>query len=104
MERITARDGATIVVHPTGSGPGIVVVHGGGVTIGSYRQLARKLADRFTVHLYNRRGREDAAPRSEPYTVDQDIDDLAAVLEHTGARNVIGHSSGGFIALRAALK
>ncbi|SEG48880.1 Pimeloyl-ACP methyl ester carboxylesterase [Thermomonospora echinospora] len=104
MEPITARDGASIALHSTGSGPGIVVVHGGGVTIGVYRRLAAALADRFTVHLYNRRGRADAPPRSEPYTFEQDIDDLAVVLEHTGARNVIGHSSGGFIALQAALR
>jgi pimeloyl-ACP methyl ester carboxylesterase len=104
MERITARDGALIVLHSTGTGPGIVVVHGGGVTIDVYRRLAAALADRFTVHLYNRRGRADAAPRSEPYTIDQDIDDLAAVLEHTGAGNVIGHSSGGLIAFQAALR
>jgi pimeloyl-ACP methyl ester carboxylesterase len=104
MERITARDGAGIVLHSTGTGPGIVVVHGGGVTIEVYRRLATRLADQFTVHLYNRRGRADAAPRREPYTVEQEIDDLGAVLEHTGARNVIGHSSGGFIALRAALR
>ena len=102
MERITAPDGATVALHSTGSGPGIVVVHGGGVTIDLYRRLAAALADRFTVHLYNRRGRADAPPRSEPYTFDQDIDDLAAVLEHTGAENVLGHSSGGFIALEAA--
>ncbi|MEH1167706.1 alpha/beta fold hydrolase [Micromonospora sp. CPCC 205539] len=104
MEQIRARDGATIVLHSTGAGPGIVVVHGGGVTIDMYRRLAAALADRFTVHLYNRRGRADAPPRSEPYTFDQDIDDLAAVLEHTGCGNVIGHSSGGFIALEAALR
>ncbi|MGC5017081.1 alpha/beta fold hydrolase [Micromonospora sp. DT47] len=104
MERITASDGATIVLHSTGSGPGIVVVHGGGVTIDVYRRLAAALADRFTVHLYNRRGRADAPPRSEPYTFEQDIDDLALVLEHTGAGNVIGHSSGGFIVLQAALR
>jgi pimeloyl-ACP methyl ester carboxylesterase len=91
-------------MHSTGSGPGIVVVHGGGVTIGIYRRLAGRLSDRFTVHLYNRRGRGDAAPRREPYSIEQDIDDLAVVLEHTGAHNVIGHSSGGFIALRAALR
>ncbi|HTF10642.1 MAG TPA: alpha/beta fold hydrolase [Asanoa sp.] len=104
MERITARDGATIVLHSTGAGPGIVVVHGGGVNISTYRRLAAALADRFTVHLYNRRGRSDAPPRTLPYTFDEDIDDLAAVLGHTGAGNVIGHSSGGFIALTAALR
>ncbi|MET8043838.1 alpha/beta hydrolase [Micromonospora sp. NPDC005215] len=104
MEQVRAQDGATIVLHSTGSGPGIVVVHGGGVTIDVYRRLARALADRFTVHLYNRRGRADAPPRSSPYTVDQEIDDLAAVLEHTGSDNVIGHSGGGFLALEAALR
>ncbi|RLP85673.1 alpha/beta fold hydrolase [Micromonospora sp. BL4] len=104
MERITARDGASIVLHSTGTGPGVVVVHGGGVTIDVYRRLATALADRFTVHLYNRRGRGDAPARSEPYTFEQDIDDLAVVLEHTGSGNVIGHSSGGFIALQAALR
>ncbi|WP_433318785.1 alpha/beta fold hydrolase [Micromonospora sp. CA-269861] len=104
MEQVRARDGATIVLHSTGAGPGIVVVHGGGVTIDIYRRLATALADRFTVHLYNRRGRADAPPRPMPYTVDQEIDDLAAVLEHTGSGDVIGHSGGGFLALHAALR
>jgi pimeloyl-ACP methyl ester carboxylesterase len=104
MARIRARDGEYITVHSTGDGAGIVVVHGGGVTIDVYRRLAAALGDRFTVHLYNRRGRADAPPRSRPYTPDEDIADLAAVLEHTGATNVIGHSAGGFIALQAALR
>ncbi|BBH69901.1 hypothetical protein ACTI_65860 [Actinoplanes sp. OR16] len=99
-----APDGAEIVLHSLGDGPGIVVVHGGGVTIDVYRRMAIRLADRFTVHLYNRRGRADAAARAEPYDGEQDLDDLAAVLAHTGAGNVIGHSAGGFIALRAAAR
>lgn len=104
MERVRTRDGASIVLHSTGDGPGLVVVHGGGVTVDVYRRFAARLANRFTVHLFNRRGRADAPPRSLPYTIDQDIDDLAAVLEHTGARNVIGHSGGALIALKAALR
>ncbi|MDG4823460.1 alpha/beta fold hydrolase [Asanoa sp. WMMD1127] len=99
MERVN-----DIAVHSMGVGPGIVVVHGGGVTIDVYRRFATALADRFTVHLYNRRGRADAPPRLLPYTFEQEIDDLAAILAHTGATNVIGHSSGGFIALSAALR
>ncbi|GGR94378.1 hypothetical protein GCM10010169_43640 [Micromonospora fulviviridis] len=104
MQRITAPDGAGIVLHSTGSGPDLVVVHGGGVTIHEYRLLAALIADRFTVHLYNRRGRADAAPRREPYTVEQEIEDLGAVLAHTGARRAIGHSYGAFVVLRAALR
>ncbi|WJK39963.1 alpha/beta hydrolase [Solwaraspora sp. WMMA2056] len=95
-----AADGAEIVLDSTGTGPGIVVVHGGGVTIEMYRRLA----SRFTMHLYNRRGRADAAARAEPYDGEQDIGDLATLLTHTGACNVIGHSGGGFIALRAAAR
>ncbi|WP_230858492.1 alpha/beta fold hydrolase [Actinoplanes aureus] len=102
VQRVPAADGAEIVLHSIGTGPGIIVVHGGGVTIEMYRRLAIRLADRFAVHLYNRRGRADAAARAEPYDGEQDIDDLATLLAHTGARNVIGHSGGGFIALRAA--
>ena len=104
MDQVRADDGASIRVHSTGSGPGVVVVHGGGVTIDAYAGLAQRLADRFTVHRYNRRGRADAAPRTEPYSVEEDVADLAAVLGHTGARHVIGHSSGGFIALEGAVR
>ncbi|MEV4416446.1 alpha/beta hydrolase [Catellatospora sp. NPDC049609] len=104
MERITAPDGASLVLHSTGTGPGVVLVHGGGVTIDVYRRLITRLADRFTVHAYNRRGRQDAPARREPYSVEHEVDDLGALLAHTGARNVIGHSYGGFVALRAALR
>jgi len=103
-QRVPAADGAEIVLHSVGTGPGIVVVHGGGVTIEIYRRPAVRLAGRFTVHLYNRRGRADAAARAEPYDGEQDLDDLATLLAHTGARNVLGHSGGGFIALRAAAR
>ncbi|RKN22385.1 alpha/beta fold hydrolase [Micromonospora musae] len=103
MERVIAPDGEKIVLHSTGTGPDVVIVHGGGVTVEPYRRLAAALAERCTVHLYNRRGRADAPARREPYSVEQEIEDLGAVLAQTRARAVVGHSSGGFIALRAAL-
>jgi pimeloyl-ACP methyl ester carboxylesterase len=79
-----------------GSGPGIVVVHGSIVTSRVYVRLARALSSEYTIHLYDRRV-------SSTYTVKGDIADLAGVLERTGARNIFGHSMGGFVALRAAL-
>ncbi|WP_432839232.1 alpha/beta fold hydrolase [Dactylosporangium sp. CA-092794] len=82
----------------------LVVVHGGGVTADMYERLVRALAGRVTVHLYNRRGRADAGPKAPGYTVDDEIADLAAVLERTGARNVFGHSYGGLVVMRAALE
>lgn len=104
MEQITAPDGETLVVHSTGAGPGVLMVHGGGVTLEVYRRLATTLGDRLTVHLYNRRGRGDAPPRREPYSPEQDLADIGAILQHTGARSLIGHSAGGFLALDAAVR
>jgi pimeloyl-ACP methyl ester carboxylesterase len=95
--------GARVTVHTVGAGPGLVVLHGAGVTVRDYRRLAERLATRLTVHLYNRRGRPDSAALTGDETADTDLDDLAAVLAHTGARRLFGHSGGGFVALRAAL-
>lgn len=103
VDAITANDGATINVHAFGSGPGVVVLHGAGVSVRDYRRLADRLAPLFTVHLYNRRGGPDSAPLTGAETDQTDLDDLAAVLGHTGARNLFGHSGGGFVALRAGL-
>src|SRR3982751_4224316 len=103
VDKVRSGDGASIPVQTTGTGPGIVILHGGGVATRDYQRLAAALADRFTVHLYNRRGRPDTAPLTGTETVETDLVDLGAVLEHTGARSVFGHSGGGFVALRAGL-
>jgi len=102
-DHATSADGAPVAIHTIGSGPGIVILHGGGIAQRDYHRLARALCDRFTVHLYNRRGRVDSRPLDGTETVATDIDDLAAVLRHTGARSIFGHSGGGFVALRAGL-
>ena len=102
---VTALDGAVIEVESIGTGPGLVVVHGGAVSAKDYRRFARALADRFTVHLFNRRGRPGGADLpAAGYTVQVDIDDIAAVLTSTGSTRLFGHSVGGFIALRAAME
>lgn len=102
-ETITSFDGSPIAIYSKGTGPGLVVLHGGGITEREYRRLAAALADRLTVHLYNRRGRPDTAPLTGDETIQTDLGDLAAVLRHTGADAIFGHSGGGFVALRAGL-
>nr|WP_240897763.1 alpha/beta fold hydrolase [Kineococcus vitellinus] len=87
-----------------GTGPGVVLLHGGGIAGREYHRLARALAARCSVHLYDRRGRAGSAPLQGTETVATDVADLAAVLRHTGARRVFGHSGGGFTALRAGLE
>lgn len=100
---VTSTDGSRIAVESVGTGPGIVVLHGAGISYREYRRLAKRLSDRFTVHLYNRRGRPDSARLTGTETVSTDVEDLAAVLEGTGARNVFGHSGGAFVGIQAGL-
>ncbi|WP_123975798.1 alpha/beta fold hydrolase [Streptomyces sp. Ag109_O5-1] len=62
------------------------------------------LADTFTVVVPDRRGRGlSPHPYTPDYTVDDDVHDLDAVLQATGARFVYGLSSGAGITLKAAL-
>src|SRR6266705_880898 len=73
-----------------------------GATIG-YRQLGEALSDSFTVYLPDRRGRGMSGPYSKDYGIQQDVEDMDALLTKTGAHHVFGVSSGGIICLQAAL-
>lgn len=96
-------EGGQLEVVTSGSGPGVVVVHGSGVAATDYERLAAALSARATVHLYTRRGRAGGPPIPTPYRVEDDVADLAAVLARTGATAAFGHSYGGYVVLRAAL-
>ncbi len=102
-DQVETLDGRRIDVHSAGDGPGVVVVHGSAVSAGHYSRLAAALAGRFTVHRYDRRGRGSRGPVDSSHGIGSDVDDLRAVLAHTGARTVLAHSYGGLVALRGAL-
>ncbi|MBG0561675.1 alpha/beta fold hydrolase [Actinoplanes aureus] len=87
-----------------GGGPKVVLLHGGMQTSASFTRLARALARDFTVYVPDRRGRGLSAPAAPGHGLRAEIDDLRAVLDETGARNVFGLSSGAVIALRAAME
>ncbi len=97
-------DGASIGWFSIGTGPGIVVLHGAMQAARSQLDLARLLAATHEVHLVDRRGRGRSGPypAAPPYT-EVEVADLACVLAATGARAVLGVSSGAVVALRAAL-
>jgi pimeloyl-ACP methyl ester carboxylesterase len=95
-------DGTTIGYRQLGRGPGIVVVHGS-MSSGYYHlQLAEALADVFTLYLLDRRGRGLSGPYRPGDGIEQEADDLDAVLGATGAHNVFAVSVGADIALQAA--
>jgi pimeloyl-ACP methyl ester carboxylesterase len=102
----TSADGTRIAYDLTGPvpgpGPAIVVVDG----VLAHRlpvtlAVASTLGDRATTLRYDRRGRGGSGD-TVPYSVDREVDDIAALLEVTGPAALLGISSGGFLALRAA--
>lgn len=100
---VTSKDGTTIGYHQLGHGPGVVLLHGSASSAHNHMQLAEALADVFTLYVPDRRGRGLSGPYSEDYSIQQDVEDMEALLTKTGAHNVFGVSTGGIISLQAAL-
>jgi len=94
---------ASVDVVTTGQGPGLVVVPGGTRRARHYQAMAAALADVYTVHIIERRGRGKSPAQGSDYGLDVEVADLLEVLEETKSRQVFGHSYGGLIALHAAL-
>ncbi len=105
--QVTSADGTVIGVSRTGSGPALVLVDGAlcSRTMGPAEGLAEQLADRFTVWTYDRRGRGESGPGATGWSVDREVEDLAAVVAAAGGHaHVFGASSGGLLALTAAAR
>ena len=100
---VTSQDGTTISYRQLGYGPGVVLLHGAMESAQSHMQLAEALADTFTVYVPDRRGRGLSGPYGKDYSIQEDVEDMDALLTKTGAHNVFGVSSGAIIWLQAAL-
>lgn len=103
LAQTRSADGTALGWEQLGQGPGILVIHGGLRAGTHYRELARALADRFTVVLPDRRGRGRSGPVRPGPGLAAELEDLQAIMQATGARYVMGHSAGGLIGLEAAL-
>jgi pimeloyl-ACP methyl ester carboxylesterase len=99
----TSADGTTIGYRQIGSGPGLLLLPGGFQASQHYMRLATALASAFTVSVLDRRGRGLSGPHGDQYCMTKECEDVDALLTETGAHFVFGHSSGGLIALQAAL-
>ncbi|MEA2621212.1 MAG: hypothetical protein QOH61_122 [Chloroflexota bacterium] len=102
MERVTSGDGTSIAYDRLGEGPAVVLVSGGSVDRSSNAPLAGELAPHFTVYNYDRRGRGPSTD-TQPYAVQREVEDIAAVIEAAGgSAHPFGSSSGAALALEAA--
>lgn len=112
MDTVTSADGTTIAydTHAPGGGGGadgarVVIVGGASNDRLVWVPLGQALAGLgLTAIAYDRRGRGDSTDH-QPYAVEREIEDLAAVIEAVGTdgrAHVFAMSSGGSLAYRAA--
>lgn len=101
---VTSKDGTVIAYSRVGQGPALILVDGALCSrqFGPSQDLAAKLASHFTVITYDRRGRGESTD-TQPYAVEREVEDLAALLEAAGGTAyVAGQSSGAGLTIEAA--
>jgi pimeloyl-ACP methyl ester carboxylesterase len=104
MDFTTHDDGALIGGRRAGSGPPVLLLHGGpGLGFDYLEDLAVELAQENDVAWYQQRGLAPSAIGG-PYTVAADVDDARRVLDALSwdRAYVVGHSWGGHLALHIA--
>jgi len=103
-ELTTHDDGPLIAGRRAGSGPPVLLLHGGpGLGFDYLRDLADELVQENDVAWYQQRGLAPSATEG-PYTVATDVGDARRVLDALGwdKAYVVGHSWGGHLALHVA--
>ena len=100
---VTSKDGTKIGYRQIGSGPSIILLHGGVNASQHLMKLGTLLSDEFTVYIPDRRGRGMSGSISENYSIEKEDDDIDAILKKTGAHYVFGTADGALFALHAAI-
>jgi pimeloyl-ACP methyl ester carboxylesterase len=100
---VVSTDGTRIGLLTAGSGPPLLLVHGGMGCIDSWQTMWSTLASRWRVTAMDRRGRGSSRDAG-PYELSKEFVDVAAVaasLADDGPVDVFGHSFGATCALGA---
>jgi pimeloyl-ACP methyl ester carboxylesterase len=104
MHTTNSADGTVIAYETCGQGPPLILVDGALCyrKMGPSRAVAASLREHFTVVTYDRRGRGESTD-CVPYSVDREVEDLAALIAAVGGSAYLcGFSSGAVLALDAA--
>jgi pimeloyl-ACP methyl ester carboxylesterase len=100
MIRVTSADGTEVHAWDEGRGPVILIIHPGNDDGTSWRKVAARLSGRFRVVRIVRRQYRLDLPAPCPYSMAREVEDVLALAEVIGEPMVVvGHSSGGVVAL-----
>lgn len=103
MDFIRSRDGTTIGIRRSGSGPPLLLVHGTTADHTRWAGVTPQLQPHFTVVAMERRGRGQSTDAAD-YDLVREAEDVAAVVDAIGEPvRIVGHSYGAVCSLEAAL-
>src|SRR5262245_29664910 len=106
--RITTDDGLSLEALVEGSGPGLLLVHGFGGAKEDFLDHVPALARDHTVVVFDHRGHgaSDKPADRSAYSLDRLIADTLQVADAAGLDEfrLLGHSMGGMVARRVALR
>ncbi|WP_052229773.1 alpha/beta fold hydrolase [Streptomyces sp. CT34] len=103
--RVRISGGEAVVEYDrTGTGPGLVLVHGTGATREQWLPLTEAVADRFTVVAPDYSGSGGTTDHGGPLTLADLADEVLAAADHAGLESfhLVGHSLGAAIATHLA--
>lgn len=94
-------DGVNLYYETKGEGERIVLTHGSWTDGRTWEAVVGRLAERFEVVTWDRRGHSRSQSGAGPGSYREDASDLVALIEHLGDEPVhaIGNSSGGSVVL-----
>jgi 3-oxoadipate enol-lactonase len=105
--RVTMDDGVALEVTDTGSGPGLLLVHGFGGAKEDFADHIDALGTRHRVVTLDHRGHgeSDHPTEAAAYSLDRMAADVIGVADALGidAFRLLGHSMGGMVARRVVL-
>lgn len=98
---VVAVNGVEVYCEQIGVGKRIVFTHGAWTDGGAWQAVAERLAERFELVMWDRRGHSRSQDGTGAGTYLDDARDLASLIEHLGGDPVhlVGNSSGGKVVL-----
>lgn len=97
---VTSADGTVLGAEVLGTGPALLLVHGGTADRTRWAPLVPLLTDEFTCVLMDRRGRATSAREAAEYAIEREGEDVVAMLGAVPRpAMVFGHSYGAAVTM-----
>ena len=105
VNSVVSADGTVVGFEREGSGPPLVLVHGGTADRSRWAPVRAELSAAFSLYLVDRRGRGLSTRETADYAIGREGEDIVAVLDAIGdPAFVVGHSYGALVSIEAALR